>query len=484
MNDASAHPLRESLTVTAAALAILLLRLAVLDGGAIHQEALSFLRVYSDGRPFWETIYNPVFNDWLMYQPRELSYIFDWIDAQFITFCIHQGWVHFYSLSCLSAALGTVFLQQYGARKCFPRTDGRLITLVSLIWALMPLTSISLYRSAKPLTAFFLTAACFLSFEMFRSLRSTGSPGLRVPFLLLLSLLLMTLSDRQGAFFAALYASFCGFLLMVSPYIPHLKNKSLLAKISCGSWGIVLFGMIYNLYISPALIYALNGYVPDFNYQYTGSGAAFMFADGLEFISNALGLFFTGHSAWPGAAAGVLCALLMFLSLLPIRDPRGFRVLAPVLMIFSAAALIPCASVMAFKCEAILMPEALGNGSYAAPMLALLVCFLFYVLHRSERSRWKYVWSAVLSIAAAGNLLLYVSLPGRIPKAHEQYWGNAFSEEIRAIKFLLKHPEEDYRKYTLSYRGILLVRQMRGLPPFEDKNRVYYYLRLYRGIRL
>ena len=29
-----------------------------------------------------------------------------------------------------------------------------------------------------------------------------------------------------------------------------------------------------------------------------------------------------------------------------------------------------------------------------------------------------------------------------------------------------------------------LVRQMRGLPPFEDENRAYYYLRLYRGIRL
>lgn len=483
MNRISAHPLRESLIVTAAAVVIYLLRLAYLDGGAIHQEALSFLRVYSDGRPFWETIYNPAFNDWLMYQPRELSYIFDWFDAQFIAASIRRGWVHFYSISCFFIVTATVFLQQYGARKCFPRIDGRLVSLVSLIWVLMPLTTISLYRSAKPLTALFLTAACFLSFELFRGLRGKKSCSFAL-WSLILALFLMTLSDRQGAFFAALYASFCGFLLLISQRLPWLKNRKLLMKLAFASWGIVFFGMIYNLFISPSLIYALNGYVPDFNYQYTKPGDAFQFADGLEFIANAFAIFFTGHSAWWGMTAGIICGSLMLVSLLPVRDLSGIRIMAPALMIFSLAALIPCSNVMAVKCEAILMPEALGNGSYATPMLALLVCFLFYVLHRAEPNRRKILWTFILSFALAGHLMLYVSFSGEYPPAFEQYRNNAFSEEIRAVKFLLKHPEEDYRKYTLSYRSILLIRQMRGLSPFEDENRVYYYLRLYRGIRI
>ena len=479
----SVHPLREALIVTAAALVIYILRLAYLDGGAIHQEALSFLRVYSDGRPFWQTIYNPVFNDWLMYQPRELSYFFDWIDSRFITASIHHGWVHFYSISCLFAVVATVFIQQYGTRKCFPRIDGRIVTLVSLIWVLMPLTTLCYYRSAKPFTALFLTAACFLTFELFRNLRGEKQCGL-VLFSLMLALFLMTLCDRQGAFFAALYASFCGFLLMVSSRLRWLKNRKLLAKAACISWGIVFFGMIYNLFISPFLIYWLNGYVPDFNYQYTKPGDAFQFADGIEFIANAFGLFFTGRASWLGISAGILCVFLMFVSLLPIRNLRGIRILAPALMIFALAALIPCANVMAVKCDAILMPEALGNGSYASPMLALLVCFLFYVLHRTERSRWKLLWSVILSLSLVGHLLLYIPFSGGYPAAFEQYWGNAYSEEVHAVKYLLKHPEEDYRKYTLSYRSILLIRQMRGLPPFEDENRAYYYLRLYRGIRL
>lgn len=490
-NDSSTL-LADSLIVTLAAAAIIILRMLYFDGGAIHQEAYSFLRVYTDGRPFWKTIYNPAFNDWIMYQPRELSYIFDYLDARFIVWSIRSGWVHFYPASSLLLACGTVFLQQYGARKCFPHLDGRIITLLSLIYAVLPVTSVTYYRSSKPLTALFLTASCFLILTLFKRLHDGGKCRSTL-LLLFFSLFFLMMSDRQGTFFTAVFAALCGLVLMMSSRSGYIRHPGLLLKTALFSWGLVLFGMLYNILISPSLIYRLNGYVPDFEYQYTESGDVFQFAGGLEFVFSNIGRFFCGSGSWIGIAVGVI-ALPVLLAALSSRvrrnaEGKGWRVdmrfSAPLVFLYSGAALVACSNVMAVKCSAILEEGAAMSGSYATPMTALLVVFLLIALNQTFRlRRWRILWTALLTFSLLSQLSQYCPWNGEIPAFLRYTYGNAYGTEAQTMKRLLADPSEDFRKYPVMYRNMLLLRQMRGLPAFEDESRVYYYLRLYRGNRI
>ncbi len=484
--------LADSLLVTLAAAMILFLRMLYCDGGAIHPEAYSFLRVYTEGRPFWATIYNPAFNDWIMYQPRELSYCFDYLDAQFIAWSIHCGLVHFYSLSCLLFACGTVFLQQYGARKCFPNLDGRIISLISLIYVLFPVTSVTYYRSAKPLTAFFLTASCFLILLLFRRLHDGGRCRLLL-LLLFFSLFFLMMADRQGAFFTAVFAALSGLLLMGVSRSGYIRCPGLLLKTALFSWGIVLFGMLYNLILSPYLVYRLNGYVPDFDYQYTGSGDVFQFEGGLEFVFSNLGRFFCGSGGWMGIVAGVLVMgiLLAALASRVRRRVGGFgwladmRLAAPLVFLYSGAALTACANVMAVKCPPILVERDLLNGSYATPMTALMIVFLLIGLNQTFRNRrWRILWTVLLTCSLLCQLEEYCPWGGETPAFLDSTFDTSYGPEVRAMKRLLADPSAEFRTYPLMYRNMLLLRQMRGLPAFEDESRVYYYLRLYRGKRI
>lgn len=484
--------LTDSLLVTCAAAMILLLRMLYCDGGAIHPEAFFFLRVYTEGRPFWATIYNPAFNDWIMYQPRELSYCVDYLDAQWIAWCIHAGWVHFYPLSDLVLACGTVFLQQYGARKCFPDLDGRIITLVSLIYALFPVTSVTYYRSAKPLTAFFLTASCFLILILFRRLHDGGRCRMTLC-LLFCSLFFLMMADRQGAFFTAVFAALCGLALMGVSRSGYIRHPGILLKTALFSWGIVLFGLLYNLIFSPYLVYRLNGYLPDFDYQYTEGGEVFQFDGGLEFVFSNLGRFFCGSGGWPGIAAGIVVMMILLAALASrVRrrvDGHGWltdmRLCVPLVFLYSGAALTACANVMAEKCPPILVERDLLNGSYATPMTALMIVFLLIGMNQTFRKcRWRILWIVLLSCSLLCQLEEYCPWGGDVPAFLDFTYDVSYGPEVRVMKHLLADPSADFRKYPLMYRNMLLLRQMRGLPAFEDESRVYYYLRLYRGKRI
>src|SRR6266852_324152 len=50
--------------------------------GIIDVEATEFVLNYLLKRPFFAQIFDPQINDWGAYQARELSYVFDWMDAR------------------------------------------------------------------------------------------------------------------------------------------------------------------------------------------------------------------------------------------------------------------------------------------------------------------------------------------------------------------------------------------------------------------
>ena len=60
------------------------------DGGELHQESAIFMMNYLDGRPLLATVIDPYNNDLSMYQARELSYFFDYLDAHFVAFLMKK----------------------------------------------------------------------------------------------------------------------------------------------------------------------------------------------------------------------------------------------------------------------------------------------------------------------------------------------------------------------------------------------------------
>lgn len=66
--------------------------------GVLHPEALERIPNYLDERNFFQKVYDIDKNEYGLYQARELSHFFDYIDANFIKFSASIGSPHFYSL--------------------------------------------------------------------------------------------------------------------------------------------------------------------------------------------------------------------------------------------------------------------------------------------------------------------------------------------------------------------------------------------------
>ena len=140
---------------------------------------------------------------------------------------------------------------------------------------------------------------------------------------------------------------------------------------------------------------------------------------------------------------------------------------------------------MVVKCPPILVERDLLNGSYATPMTALMVVFLLQAMNLTRGKRlWRTLWMLLLSAALLCQLEQYCPWNGEVPRALKSTFDTAYGPEVRAMKHLLADPSAEFRRFPLMFRNELLLRQMRGLPAFEDESRVYYYLRLYRGKRI
>src|SRR5205823_4731510 len=67
--------------------------------GIIDSEAMEFVLNYLQKRPLLAQIFDPQINDWGAYQARELSYVFDWIDARVIAALLDHHVLLFVPLS-------------------------------------------------------------------------------------------------------------------------------------------------------------------------------------------------------------------------------------------------------------------------------------------------------------------------------------------------------------------------------------------------
>jgi hypothetical protein len=233
-------------------------------GGLLEIESLQFIRQYLDDRSPLRKIFDPYGNDFGTYQARELSYFLDFLDAQVFKRLMAMDITVFVPATALVASLLTVvvfFVAVKRYRAVSPLT-GALLLLLYLTNYVHMITMGTFYRSSKPLLVPVLLAATFYLAALFERPDPPSVPTRRRRWLQagavfgLLSL--MSLLDRQGFFYAVLG------LVLIAGHSIRVR----------GRWDVVAAGAaaiacnaLYNVEIGPAIVSAVNDYVPTRAYQ-------------------------------------------------------------------------------------------------------------------------------------------------------------------------------------------------------------------------
>jgi hypothetical protein len=233
-------------------------------GGVLELEVLQFIQQYLDGRTVLAKVFDPSKNDFGTYQARELSYFIDYLDARVFGALMRQGWIPFIPMSALvSSVASAVIVLRSLRRYAVGLGPATLLALLYLTNYVHVVTMGMFYRATKPLVAPLLMAAVFYLAARLRELHVDGGerpawkraiPGLTVFALFLL----MGLLDRQGYFYALAGA---GMLVTWTLF----NRRAWIMAAAAVSAAVVLTA--YNWWIGPAIVQAVNGYTPGFDYQ-------------------------------------------------------------------------------------------------------------------------------------------------------------------------------------------------------------------------
>ena len=422
------------------------------DGGEINGESCFFFMNYLDTRPLLNIVMDPYRNDWGMYQARELSYFFDFLDTKFVAFLLQRQVVWFHSICSLILCGMMIFCQQYFSRRFFPKVPGITITALSLLFVLSPqVNTLAYFRCAKYLTGLGLWGALFAGYAAFRY------DTVRSRFWFAASLLLMVLSDRQGFFFAAAVCGSAGLLMLClcffRDHAPILPRR--LRFIAVSSFVVVLAGVMNDLYLTPAVIKALNGYVPDFSYQRDIVFEPKNISDGVLFFFGNVGNLFSADSRHLTTAAltGLFLAAGLVLELF-VEHRKGKRRAVPLALLWlcAAGAAVVCAVGMAARHPAVMQPEVL-YGTYAMP--AMIFCFFLLTFTAAGGTKW---FSRILTglLFAAVAVRLAAEFAGS-PFRTESNLFQGYNCGQSVLKKTLRDPKFDDEKYCIPHRMELFL---------------------------
>ena len=433
-------------------------------GSFVHMESTAFLRVYNDHtRPVWNIVFDPLVTDWNAYQARELSYLVDCFDARFIYFCARLGMAHFYSLSAMVIILLCVGLQQYFLERDFRALPPWLCSLLSLAFVAAPASrNFGFFRSAKPLTTLAATALCFAAWHLFVR-RDVKERNAGTWTLLATALFLAPLADRQGAFLSSCFAGMCGVTLAAAAFAPvreffRIGDEAMRKLRIAGALGgaAAIFAALYNLYIGPTLIRALNGYDPSFEYQNIGGGGVFNFSDGGLFLLDNLGFFFEriyGLAAFCGGLMLVLLWAIFWIGRVR-REPR--RLPGALLTFGCLAAMLLCANLMTFRHQLMLRDDVI-HGAYFLPMLAVLVFLAALTAESAGSRRMDRLIAGLLAVSLAATVLEpWISRPGI--NDHQII----FKATSPIVRRAMNDPDFNADAALLPYSSLRLVKHFRA----------------------
>lgn len=406
---------RQWLGMATAAFACLAVQLWVGEAGTLSSEGYCFLDHYLSGRPPAQLIFDSRANDFGMYQGRELSYAFDYLDCRSVELCVLAGVPHFLSIMCLTfSALIAANLWR------FFRNDLRMPAVWSAglvgLYLSSPTVAIwtSLGRSAKVGVTLCLVLAL-------RQLVAMGRSEARIGRLVVLgvTLLAMSLFDRQGVCLVGLVAMY--FALRAATR-RTMRDGALLMVV------MVVLGLnvLYTYGIGPWITFRLNGYWPDMRPLAPAWG--YCLQTPLVLLANAAGLFMdTFRFAFGSMPAWVALAVLGVLILL-VRPGQRWMVL------WAVAALVGMDAMMAARHPPVLDPD-MRRIYYWTPQTALMLMMLPLLLGSSHLHGTGRRWLVSLAIAGmlAGNM---ISLPYHRMLAYSGYLSHSHATTLTLLDAL------------------------------------------------
>jgi len=221
--------------------------------GLLDEEGMLYIQRYLADKSLLATIFDP--NDTTLYQAREISYLFDILDARTLAWLVDHGVVLFIPLSGALGLVTVALIYLRGARKIFrlePSTSSLLLSLFLSCIVTQASTAI-FYRSAKMVLSVALFSFLFYLASLFRRTDQTRTLTIgRVSALFLLGLV-MSLADRQGLFYL-LTATGILALLWLAALARRDAHAVTRLKLTAACVGAAAAAAVYSFVIAPRMI--------------------------------------------------------------------------------------------------------------------------------------------------------------------------------------------------------------------------------------
>ncbi|MGH9146701.1 MAG: hypothetical protein ACRD1Q_08330 [Vicinamibacterales bacterium] len=226
------------------------------DGGLIEIEGTQFVRQYLDGRSgLLRIVFDPHANDLGTFQARELSFLFDYLDARAFGARMALDWPSFVPLSALLSGLLTIVICLLSLRG-LPRLLQLTVSCAFLVYLTNYVNVVTMgmhYRSTKVLLA-----PVLLGTTMYVARSCGGRSSRWAPPIVFVLFSIMSLLDRQGFFYA---------LLGLAVLVVFAATTTGGWRVAAAGAGAVAFMVFYNAALGPMLVERINGYVPNAEYQ-------------------------------------------------------------------------------------------------------------------------------------------------------------------------------------------------------------------------
>ena len=230
----------------------------VQKNGLLHPEALERIPNYLDERNLFQKVYDIDKNEYGLYQAREISHFFDYVDANFIKFSASIGLPHFYSLIYFISIFIIISISLYISRIYFNHKNFLIPSLIIMIYLFSPIPFFSpfMFRSAKILVALAITVTWLFILRFL----SQKSPSTKTHFLIVASAVFLTSGDRQGFYVLICLA---GFVFLSFLFFGQKKFLKLFQLLAIG----IILSIVYGYVIAPILIKFDIHHFPSFSYH-------------------------------------------------------------------------------------------------------------------------------------------------------------------------------------------------------------------------
>ena len=428
----------------------LLFQLILQRGADSHVEANCFLILYNFTSNWFKTIFDPLRTDWNLYQARELSYFIDFLDARFIGWCIKHKMAHFYSLSAILSAIGVLVIQQWGFARGFPKINCWCTLALSLLWQWTPCNFIHhFFRCGKPVTSLLITMLLF----SFRVIWKNGKNEKTAQVLFFTAVVLLPFFDRQGIFLLAAATVFFALLRSVAS---DGYQRSFLKIAAIAGAASIAVQTLFNVFITPATVNALNGYTPSFEYQKMPLSAVFDFNGTIYFLFDNIGFWFLGFD---NGGVLIMCAVgIIFWQLW-----RKKRWDIQLLFAFCLAVLAAMANLMMFR-HRLLIIDGVNHSAYFMPFAAVLMIVIAIIVETFE-------WKKIVFLMCVSVLVsqTFATVLSKKDPVHNRFHRHSSSAILKVLNDEKINPRRVLMPYSAwkvvdAFRGNLRGWEFGGIP--------------------